>query len=275
MKRESIAIEKLEYAITVAEKIGSDLYLFQCHKALSSIYESLKKYDLALIHFKLFHQTKEKIFNDTSTKRRQALETIHKTEINKKEAEIFQLRNVQLENEIKERKRIEGLLHQQATTDMLTGVANRRFFKFTAENEIKRARRFNHDLTIALLDLDRFKEINDTYGHNIGDQVLTEFAKICTDNLREIDIFARYGGDEFIILFPETDVEQSKISIERLRKAAQRPLISIEDNEIIVGFSVGLSSLHSNIESLDDLLLDADQNLYKDKDQRRKNQTAN
>ncbi len=126
---------------------------------------------------------------------------------------------VALIQDITERKRLEKILQQQATTDELTGLFNRRYFLELAPRELKRATRRHDSISVALLDVDHFKQINDTYGHQAGDQALIAFAKICQQHIREMDMLARFGGDEFVLLLPEADSEQACEVVERIRLA--------------------------------------------------------
>jgi diguanylate cyclase (GGDEF)-like protein len=100
-------------------------------------------------------------------------------------------------------------LYRLATTDVLTQLINRRYFLELAEHELRRAVSRGQAMAIALIDIDHFKRINDTYGHAVGDQALIWFAALCRANLRDIDIFARYGGEEFVLLLPETTEQQA------------------------------------------------------------------
>jgi diguanylate cyclase (GGDEF)-like protein len=122
-------------------------------------------------------------------------------------------RNRQLEAEI-ERLRV---YKEYAYTDPLTEIPNRRYNYERLLQEISRARRTSRPLTLALLDLDLFKEINDAVGHHGGDQVLKFFARLLRDNLRQEDIACRIGGDEFAVIFPETPADKSMIFFDRFR----------------------------------------------------------
>ncbi|MCK5736068.1 MAG: GGDEF domain-containing protein, partial [Spirochaetaceae bacterium] len=105
-----------------------------------------------------------------------------------------------------------------ATTDPLTGLFNRRFFIERAESEISRSKRRNTPLAVMMADLDDFKKINDSLGHIFGDQVLIKVSRIIKDSLRDMDISGRYGGEEFVMLLPETDQKKSESAAERIRK---------------------------------------------------------
>jgi diguanylate cyclase (GGDEF)-like protein len=157
-------------------------------------------------------------------------------------------------------------VQQLAITDSLTGVYNRRHFFEIANQEILRARRYNHPISIIMLDLDHYKEINDTFGHDIGDEALSLIAKSCNDNIRKTDVLARYGGDEFIILLPETDITKSQEIAERLRSFLESNPIVIRDFSLNTTISVGISGAGEPIPELNSLLKCADIALYKAKE---------
>ncbi len=165
--------------------------------------------------------------------------------------------------DITERKRLEADLQRQAITDELTGVYNRRHFFQLASDELKRATRLHHTLTIALIDLDHFKEINDTHGHLIGDQALLALMHVCRKTLREIDVLARFGGDEFILLFPETIHQHAYECVERIRQALVP--MNLSGTRVSITISAGLAGLDSGEDTLELLLARADQALYQAK----------
>ena len=168
--------------------------------------------------------------------------------------------------DITRRKFLEMELQQQATTDDLTEVFNRRHFLNLAQSEQKRGSRFKHPFAIALIDLDHFKMINDTYGHLAGDQALITFTKRCQENIREIDILARFGGDEFVMLLPETTCEQAHLVVERVHLSVTSSPFVLGGIPVPVTLSAGLACSRMGCETLDDLLIRADQALYKVKE---------
>ncbi len=176
-------------------------------------------------------------------------------------APIFEYRCLKLLGELDE---AEQKLRVLATTDDLTGAYNRRHFIELANAEIARVGRYGGKLSLAILDFDNFKMINDQYGHLMGDQALALVSRICRANIRETDIFARYGGDEFVFLFPETDEMQA-------RHCLQRILCGLENAEIgsAVKYhprvSIGLFTFNAINSTLDDLLYKADIALYRAK----------
>ena len=134
-----------------------------------------------------------------------------------------------------------------------------------AADEIKRATRLSHPLALALLDLDHFKQINDTYGHATGDQALIALTRICQGSIREIDVLARFGGDEFVLLFPETTAGEAQTIMERVRLAVTTQSVDVNHKLVALTISVGIAGLASAAMSLDTLIECADQALYQAK----------
>ncbi|HYN77718.1 MAG TPA: diguanylate cyclase, partial [Lamprocystis sp. (in: g-proteobacteria)] len=168
--------------------------------------------------------------------------------------------------DITERRHLQDKLRQQATTDDLTGITNRRHFLDLAQIETRRALRHAHPLSLALLDIDHFKQINDVHGHAAGDQALLELTRICRGNMREIDVFARFGGDEFVALLPETGRAEARAVMDRVRLAlAARQPVDLGGSPVAITISVGVASLARDGDSLDALLMRADQALYQAK----------
>lgn len=113
-------------------------------------------------------------------------------------------------------------LAKQATHDGLTGLYNRRYFDNTLSDHIAVAKRYDHELSLVLFDLDDFKLINDTQGHQAGDEALRQFAKLLESTARKADIICRYGGDEFAVILPETSIERAKVFVNRVLQALDK-----------------------------------------------------
>ena len=167
--------------------------------------------------------------------------------------------------EIEERKRMEKQLHHLATTDPLTGALNRRHFFELAEQEFDRSQRYNRKISIILFDVDHFKEINDTYGHVAGDQLLKTVAERFINHLRQMDVFGRYGGDEFVILLPDTNIDQARQAAERLHQIVTSDSVETSRGTIPLQISIGVASL-DNADDMEKLLIKTDQALYKAKE---------
>ncbi len=168
--------------------------------------------------------------------------------------------------DITERKNIELELDRNAKLDFLTELFNRRHFIKLANQELQRATRFNHPLSILVMDIDHFKRINDTHGHAAGDNVLKKFAGVCRSAFREIDVIGRMGGEEFAILLPETSRTQVCEAAERVRARIAATEVLLDQGQAIqFTVSIGVASLNSSEDTLDVLLSQADNALYEAK----------
>ena len=156
-------------------------------------------------------------------------------------------------------------LKEMANRDSLTGLYNRRFITEQLLYFFGFARRGNGLLAMAIFDLDHFKEINDTYGHDAGDKVLQKIAELARDNLRETDLVGRIGGEEFCILFTSGEREKIREAIERFRDAIRNMTIRYEDASISITASFGLAHYSSALERHEDLFRNADSALYRAK----------
>jgi diguanylate cyclase (GGDEF)-like protein len=143
--------------------------------------------------------------------------------------------------------------------DFLTDVFNSKAFYELAKIEIDRAARFNRPLTVAYLDIDNFKHVNDTLGHRSGDILLREVAQTIKKHIRSIDVVSRMGGDEFVILMPETGAEKARVAIEKVHEVLKN---SMKGNNWPVTFSIGVVSCDSPRCDLDALLTEADNFMY-------------
>jgi diguanylate cyclase (GGDEF)-like protein len=148
-----------------------------------------------------------------------------------------------------------------ANRDELTHVLNRRYFLSLAYQELQRSRRYERAFGILILDLDNFKEINEKYGHALGDQVLQAIAKNINQCLRSNDLLGRFGGEEFVILLPETDLEKSQKVGQRICNYIANLGIPLREDIIQVTVSIGVSSYHEADSSFEDILKRAEQAL--------------
>ncbi|HLD36416.1 MAG TPA: GGDEF domain-containing protein [Planctomycetota bacterium] len=143
--------------------------------------------------------------------------------------------------------------------DYLTGVANSRSFHHSADAELARAKRYSHSLTIAYIDVDNFKKINDLFGHSTGDNVLKLVAQTIGKNIRSVDIVGRLGGDEFCLLMPETGYESAQIALQKLRRVL---LESMEEARWSITFSIGALTYATLPDNIDDIIIRADHLMY-------------
>lgn len=174
----------------------------------------------------------------------------------KKELFIVSLTNISIMQE----KNIE--ISYKAYIDGLTGISNRNKFEEVFDYEIKRNERYEENLCVCVLDIDHFKKFNDTYGHLIGDEVLVKIANEVNNNIRKTDLFARWGGEEFVLLMPETNLDEARVLCEKLRKLIENTHHSIAGK---ITCSFGITSLIEE-DTLTTIFKRCDKALYKAKD---------
>jgi|GEM_PF-1622344 len=171
------------------------------------------------------------------------------------------------EIEVESRSREHQSLEQMAFFDPLTGLHNRRRFDQLVEAEIKRARRHDHPLSYMMLDLDHFKHVNDNYGHAVGDDVLKRFAQLVQSTVRDSDLVARLGGEEFGILLPDTNLDEARAFAERIRLQVEQIGFETDSQAFHVTVSTGVASFRhqSGVETFQSLAARADMALYQAK----------
>jgi diguanylate cyclase (GGDEF)-like protein len=151
------------------------------------------------------------------------------------------------------------------TMDDLTKTYNRRYFFEIAEQELARVQRYGGTFSIAILDFDNFKNINDNYGHQAGDRALMELSRICSSNIRLPDLFARYGGDEFVFLFPESNKEKANQCLKRIFTDISNFSLDFEETQVKIRVSIGIAELSHEEPFIDHILKNADIALYRAK----------
>ncbi|MFQ2214403.1 sensor domain-containing diguanylate cyclase [Aeromonas dhakensis] len=172
--------------------------------------------------------------------------------------------------DISERAKLVEELKVAATTDPLTGIANRRRFDELVKLEMQRCQRFSHTMSLLLIDIDHFKQINDTYGHQQGDQAILSLVRRVAKQLREVDMLGRWGGEEFIVLLPETSLELAWASAERIRLAVESQLHQLgAGTEVPLTISVGISASLGPQDTVEHMVRRADTALYLAKKQGR------
>jgi len=168
-----------------------------------------------------------------------------------------------LKNKIQKQKDEIELL---ALTDPMTKLYNRRYFTQTSKHLLSLAKRDKTELSILMIDIDNFKSINDTYGHKIGDDVIIALSSMMLTISRKSDIVCRFGGEEFLILFPETDIDGALVIAQKIREETLNIDIKTEDNKIKFTISIGLSKIDiQNDENIEISIKKADDALYKAK----------
>jgi len=164
-------------------------------------------------------------------------------------------------------KALQDLLLETSNHDPLTGLYNRRYMDDRIDQELRRCKRYHRPFSLAMIDIDYFKKVNDTYGHEIGDNVLRLLASELKLNLRKSDIVSRYGGEEFVIALPETTIENAHFVLDKIRKQISEIFIpSDEGTEFKITFSGGIAACSESVPmNPTDMLKIADKNLYEAK----------
>lgn len=167
-----------------------------------------------------------------------------------------------------------NVLEVENITDPLTQVYNRRYLDHRLDDEVARSNRYSLDLAVLMIDIDYFKRVNDTYGHQAGDVILSTLGSLAKASLRDLDTVARYGGEEFLVICTNTAVNGAALVAQRLRQLVQSHQFEIADDSgkrqnIQITISIGVAGLAPNFDSKVQLIQDADQALYRAKEEGR------
>jgi diguanylate cyclase (GGDEF)-like protein len=173
---------------------------------------------------------------------------------------------IMIVRDVTEQEKMREKLEELAVTDGLTGAFNHKYFKERLVHEFERTKRFKTPLSLIMVDVDCFKNFNDMFGHQLGDEVLVALTKILKDNLRHFDIVARYGGEEFAVISPNTGGKECFILAERLKKMTECHEILWNDRSLMITISLGIATFNgTNFKNANELLKAADDALYKAK----------
>ncbi len=272
----------LHAGLEIARELGARPQVYAAHEALQAVYESRGQLERALEHLRAFHAVWRDVFNAETNARIKSVLVRAEVQQAQREAEILRQKNDELtaaydrlRQADEEKAALLGQLREQAVElerqtreDSLTGVSNRRHLDALLAVEWERALRFGRALTVAMLDLDHFKSVNDRFTHAVGDEVLRTVARILRDNTRGVDVVARYGGEEFCLILVETRLDEGARLCDRLRGLVE----SYDWTALRAGLSVtitaGAAGLHE-AEDPDALLAAADLRLYAAKHQGR------
>ena len=266
------ARERLVEGAALAQAIGARRTAFQCAEALAEVCRRQGRYADALGHYETFRRLEKEVFTEEAEERAQSLIVQMEVAHHRHEAEslaalnaALQEANVQLEEANVQLEEANARLEVLSVTDALTDLPNHRALVAALEAQIARACREDKPCAVLFLDLDHFKQINDTQGHPMGDAVLREFAARVRACLREEDVLGRWGGEEFLILLPGTDARRAQRIGERVRAAvAARPFLErgMAGGSISVTCSVGTVACPPHPPLRDALVAAADAALY-------------
>jgi diguanylate cyclase (GGDEF)-like protein len=182
--------------------------------------------------------------------------------------------NRMLESQLREIEGLQSSLREQALRDPLTQLHNRRFLSESLEHEFHRAQRTSEPLSVIMLDLDLFKSINDTYGHAAGDACLVWLARLLQQHIRRSDILCRYGGEEFLLVLPATDMAGATHYAERLRLLVERETCTVDRHHLQLTVSLGIACYPSHGATGDEIIDRADEAMYVSKRAGRNRVTA-
>ncbi|MEN4013834.1 MAG: diguanylate cyclase [Bellilinea sp.] len=254
----------LQEALALARQTHRQQQAVEAYRALSHLYEKSGQPVAALEMFKSFYAVSTAM-NDQDTGRRiRRLQVLHQLEALRREAAGFQQQAFALQRKVEEQQRTQVRLEKLARTDSLTRSLNRRALFDAGQVAFQEARKHRQPLTVIMFDLDNFKEINDQYGHLVGDQVLAVLVERIRHRLRDSDLLARYGGEEFCMLMPGITLEQGMNAAERVRAAVSESPVRIGNMQLKVTISLGVAAATppNFPRTFKDLLRHADQALY-------------
>jgi diguanylate cyclase (GGDEF)-like protein len=265
----------LREALDLAMAQGAREYVYAAHEALAEAYERRGDTARALEHHRAFHSVWKDVFGTETNVRIQNARVRAEVQQTEREAEILREKNEALTRADEEKARLLEQLREQAAElerqtreDALTGVYNRRHLDALLAAEWERSLRFGRALTVAMLDVDHFKDVNDRFSHAVGDEVLRTVARILRENTRGVDAVARYGGEEFCLVLVETNVAEGARLCDRLRALVESHDWSAVRSGLAVTISAGVAGSHE-AEAPDALLAAADVRLYAAKRQGR------
>jgi diguanylate cyclase (GGDEF)-like protein len=274
-----MAQSTLEEALQVAQACGNRKAHTEVHLYLSEVWQHKGQFALALQQHRLYHELTTTTLKEQLERKTLALLIRFQAEQALQQAEIVRLRNVELvsANEALQQANLEkslllAQLEQMVRTDPLTQIYNRRYLEQQLQHLFEQSRTEQWPLSVALIDLDHFKAINDTYSHQAGDEVLKTTAALFRETLPGVELIARYGGEEFAIAFPKTTAAEAAAACERLRQQVEAHDWSFIHPDLVVTVSIGVSDAPS-APNHEKLLMVADQYLY-DAKRRRRNQVC-
>lgn len=277
-----IAIQVLQQGLELAGELGTQKMLLEFHQAMASVFEAEHKPALALYHLRQALDIERKLQKEQQAQRTAALLAGLQVEKARQEAEIERLRNIELARANRElalaieslkeanaeKSRLLDKLRQQsaelerlARQDPLTRLHNRRYLEENLEREFAASKRYKFSLSVALVDIDHFKQINDTFSHQVGDDVLRIVGQILESGCRGVDFAARYGGEEFALVFSQTDLAGALIACERVRQRIEQHNWAALHPDLKVTVSIGVSC-DSTLPNHEKLLAAADEQLY-------------
>jgi diguanylate cyclase (GGDEF)-like protein len=254
---EKILLSTIEVMLSSASRLLGNESAAECLLALEGELYSINAGRRQMVHFLL------SAYRDSFLQNQRLEETRKKLAVlNEQLEKMVGERTRELQEEIAKRRIAQEKLRQLAITDGLTGVFNYRYFMELGRREFERVKRYGRRLSLIIADIDHFKKTNDTYGHAVGDGALRVVAQICQRTVRNVDILARIGGEEFAVLLPETALEKAWLVAERLRLSVSRAVMRTKAGELRLTASLGVGAVEQETKDFEDLLRSVDSALY-------------
>ena len=254
---EKILLSTIEVTLSSARRLLGNESAAECLLALEGELYSINAGRRQMVHFLLSAYRDSFLQNQRLEEARKKL-----TVLNEQLEKMVGERTRELQEEVAKRRIAQEKLRQLAITDGLTGVFNYRYFMELGRREFERVRRYGRHLSLIMVDIDHFKKTNDTYGHAVGDGALRVVAQICQKTVRNVDILARIGGEEFAVLLPETALEKAWLVAERLRLSLSRAVMRTKAGELRLTASLGVGAVEQETKDFEDLLRSVDSALY-------------
>ncbi len=272
------ALDVLHEGLAKAQRAEAQAEVYKAHQALAEAHKLNRQFREACVHLEHYVNVKDAVYNQSSDLRLYGAKARFEVEQAVQEREIYRLKNVELANAIgrldalttsleranEEKSLLLEQLRAQANCDGLTGLYNRRYLDAQLGREFERGQRSRVPLNVAVFDIDDFKRVNDAFSHQVGDEVLKRVARLLEAGARKVDTVARYGGEELVIVFPETALQEAARVCEHIRKEVEAyPWEEVAPGlrvTISVGLSHGLSEGHELLHRADAKLYEAKRN---------------
>jgi diguanylate cyclase (GGDEF)-like protein len=278
---ESIVL--LHQSLKIAEETNVNEKIRNAHYALAEVYKAIGDFEQALNHYRIYHNIWKSFYSQDAERRIHAILARSEIEKARQDAEQERYKTYQLSQALNEAQRSENektrllsqleiqaqMLEQLAREDGLTGLNNRRWLDVQLNHEFERARRFEHPFSVAMLDVDDFKSVNDHFSHQVGDEVLRQIARILRTSCRMVDCIGRYGGEEFMIILVETTPQQAhEICAKIMDQMHGFDWPQIHKGMDPITLSIGLGQ-NTNAQTPAEMVSIADKQLYRAKQQGR------
>ncbi len=269
------ALDEAEALLTRARTLVEEASMLgeaaEANRLLAEVYQRRGAHAEALVHFKRYHEQERSLAAQVASERLQGLMIKHEVETLQRERELAERQQVALSEANRELQRLNAKLAEQAKQlkrlsreDELTGLYNRRHLDEYFQREVARARRYRQPLSLVMCDIDHFKQINDAFSHALGDEVLRHVALLLKRHIREHDVPVRYGGEEFVVLLPETPLKSALVVAEKVRRVVSDYAWEALAPGLRVTLSVGVASCDEKSDPYE-LLAAADSALYRAK----------